>query len=461
MVERHGLSKAGYEKAREKLERKYSGHARRVRAEIASIRHYPKIGESDTKKLEEYSDKVMSLVTSLKENGSDGDLSEVSAFYMLVSEKVHHTYIKNYHRCISTTGRQDSFETFANWLAEEIMWEKRAKEATATSSEHEEPRSRMNSRGAKKTYAATRQASRVFGRLKCVVCRAEHATEDCTELQSWEVAKRYAFCKTEGLCFRCLHCKHRGTSCRRFPGCAVEGCGGTHHSLLHASGSSNSRNSAEVARPAHSTPTLSSQAKEFIPRTAQGRVCTKENIPTSSAQASVTPGASFNTASQGQAKRTGKIAFQTAPVLVHCQDRFLKLNALIDTCSDASYISKAAADELGLHGEEVQFELGTVNGKKDVKITSGAVRIASTQSKFEASLDVHVISSLEGASVCTSWQDVKQRWPHMADIPFPKMAEKEVDLLIGLSPETMPIFVPLKTVSGANSSPVAVLTPLG
>ena len=50
MVERHGLSKAGYEKAREKLERKYSGHARRVRAEIASIRHYPKIGESDTKK---------------------------------------------------------------------------------------------------------------------------------------------------------------------------------------------------------------------------------------------------------------------------------------------------------------------------------------------------------------------------------------------------------------------------
>ena len=41
------------------------------------------------------------------------------------------------------------------------------------------------------------------------------------------------------------------------------------------------------------------------------------------------------------------------------------------------------------------------------------------------------------------------------------MAGDGVDLLIGLSPETMPIFVPLRTFVGDKTSPVAVLTPLG
>ena len=92
---------------------------------------------------------------------------------------------------------------------------------------------------------------------------------------------------------------------------------------------------------------------------------------------------------------------------------------------------------------------------------SDSVKIASLHSSFQAPLDVNIIPSLDGTYVCTKWQDAKRRRPHLKDVPFPKATCDGVDMLIGISSETIPIFVPLKTVSGEKSSPVAVLTPLG
>ena len=95
-----------------------------------------------------------------KENGSEVALSAVSAIYMLVLENVHHSYIKNYHRWLSMVGRQDNLEVFASWLAEEVMWEKKAKETTASSREPEKPTFRTGRRE-KKTYSSQKQTSAV------------------------------------------------------------------------------------------------------------------------------------------------------------------------------------------------------------------------------------------------------------------------------------------------------------
>ena len=113
--------------------------------------------------------------------------------------------------------------------------EKKTKKATSSKKEPDEPKNSTR-RGARKTYSSRKQISSAISRLQCWVCQAEHATETCAELQSWDIAIRYGFCKNEGICFRCLTGKHRGVNCRRFPGRAVEGFGETHQSLLHASG---------------------------------------------------------------------------------------------------------------------------------------------------------------------------------------------------------------------------------
>ena len=107
--------------------------------------------------------------------------------------------------------------------------------------------------------------------MRCWVCQAEHTAENCAKLQSWKVSKRYGFCKQEGTCFRCLAGKHRGVNCRRFPGCEVEGCGGTHHSLLHASnGAEQSQYRAtEANRRPDRSKQMNLEAKEFKPRNNQ------------------------------------------------------------------------------------------------------------------------------------------------------------------------------------------------
>ena len=59
------------------------------------------------------------------------------------------------------------------------------------------------------------------------------------------------------------------------------------------------------------------------------------------------------------------------------------------------------------------------------------------------------------------WKTMNSQWPHMRTVPFTRMSGDSVDILIGICAETTQLFVPLKTVKGADSDPVAVSTPLG
>ena len=58
LIEGYRPSEAGYAKAREQLKDKYGGKTRRIRHEIHEIRHFSSIAERDTKRLEQFADKV-------------------------------------------------------------------------------------------------------------------------------------------------------------------------------------------------------------------------------------------------------------------------------------------------------------------------------------------------------------------------------------------------------------------
>ena len=44
---------------------------------------------------------------------------------------------------------------------------------------------------------------------------------------------RWQIAKDQALCFRCLSNTHKGSSCRRFRECGIDGCKSNHHRLLH------------------------------------------------------------------------------------------------------------------------------------------------------------------------------------------------------------------------------------
>ena len=262
-----GYRPSGYEKARDQLTDKYGGKTRRIRQELNEIRHFPNITDGDTMRLEQFADRVACLITSLKESGSGNDLSDVSAYYILVAEKLHHSYVKNYQRWLTTTGREDSFGVFAEWLSEEARCEKRAKEMTKT---EEEPKP-VRMRNGRRTYATSKIKPLEANQKQpdCFLCQSRHMLHDCAEFQGWDVPRRYGFCKTERICFRCLRGKHRGVTCRTFPGCNIDGCGGSHHTLLHARQQQQQQRASQRDQPAQWRNPI--EVREFHPAQQQGR----------------------------------------------------------------------------------------------------------------------------------------------------------------------------------------------
>ena len=430
LVDRYRPSDIGFTKAMAELERKYGGVSRRIRHQLEEIRSIRPVRPGATRDLEELADRVQSLVTNLEEHGSAGDLADVSAYYILVKEKLHVTFLKNYRRWIQGQREKDNLKMFATWLTEEAQYEQEALEMSSSSRMKKEETN--SPRKMKKTWSTKTERQSQHGASSCLYCEKEHQLPDCPLFQKWTVGSRYSYCKTKRICFRCLAGTHRGFSCRKFPGCQVAGCGGSHHSLLHATRG----DSTPPMTQSHTTARLPVQEQhegELTHRTA----------------ASAT-------------QNSGRVVFQTVPVKVKANGRSLIVNALLDPCSDASFLTDAASNELGLQGVPEQFELGTVEGSSQVNMKKSEVEMCSTIGPFKTSIGVYVINDLSSASAKIDWNMTKSKWNHLKNISFPNVSRRQgIDMLIGLTASTTSLFLPLETRQGEAHEPVGVKTPLG
>ncbi|KAF0309129.1 hypothetical protein FJT64_019732 [Amphibalanus amphitrite] len=126
------------------------------------------------------------------------------------------------------------------------------------------------------------------------------------------------------------------------------------------------------------------------------------------------------------------------------------------------YLTEAAANELQLQGEDEDEDLETVNGSSQVRMKKTQVQLSSVDEGYKAKLSAFVIKDLSSASTKIDWNLMKDRWDHMKKIPFPTVSRKGgIDMLIGLTGDTMSLFLPEETIQGPPGDPVAVKTPLG
>ena len=133
------------------------------------------------------------------------------------------------------------------------------------------------------------------------------------------------------------------------------------------------------------------------------------------------------------------------------------VNALLDPCSDASFVTEAVAEELGLSGFKEKFELGTVQRNKQVTMKKSKVKMSSLDDSFKTEVNMFVIDDLYSASTTADWNGIKFKWEHLKSLPFPEGTKKnDVDVLIGLTQNTTSLFVPLETVRGGECDPVGV-----
>ena len=291
----------------------------------------------------------------------------------------------------------------------------------------EETRKKKRERNEKPARSCFQSARNKASTKTCPICQEHHLVIDCKKWIEAKVEDRWKIAKDKQLCFRCLRSNHRGSECRSNNKCSAEGCTSTHHLHLHFEKASQE--------------TASAQPQE-------------ENRSTSKV--------SFGAAAGRNSTVPGSVLLRTVPVWVSangCQR--IKVNALLDDGSDASYIRNDVATALGIQGLKSDLMLSTLTDTDvPVKSKEYSLEITSLDGDTKRRINVCTLDKLCAGMPISNWSRYQNRWDHLKGLQFHKVpGRKTVDILIGSDyPE---LSLALEERVGEPGEPVARRTPLG
>lgn len=155
---------------------------------------------------------------------------------------------------------------------------------------------------------------------QCFVCGANHEITRCSKFIKMDVADRWEWAKTNGVCFKCLKKRHRRSACKSKL-CEVDECRRPHHSLLHKD------SDATRDSPAPS-------------QTEEGAVM---SVATS----------------------TNKVLLKVCPVVLLGPGGEVRTHALLDEGSTVTLIDERLAEELCVDGPTRPLHIRGVNSNQD------------------------------------------------------------------------------------------------
>lgn len=227
--------------------------------------------------------------------------------------------------------------------------------------------------------------------VKCQFCSEYHSVNHCTRFAQTPVAERIDFAKIHRWCFNCLRSSHHLRDCRSIFRCRI--CHQRHHTLLHQD--------QQDDLPASNS--IASSSATHTPIRAL----------TSIGDSSV-------------------VLLSTATVqLRDSSDKFQSFRALIDSGSQAHFITERAIASLGI--KRVRTSRYVRGLGQSCSAVSGTVRIeVGAKNKSLFTIDALTLPSICGKMPCTRID--KSSWHHiqgltLADPDFYKPGS--VDLLLG------------------------------
>ena len=107
------------------------------------------------------------------------------------------------------------------------------------------------------------------------------------------------------------------------------------------------------------------------------------------------------------------------PALISNEKKGLRVNVTLDPCSTSSYISEEAAEELELHGQELNL---TIAGTEEVEVKTRSCRVELTVTNldgtFSSLLQARVLDNVAGDTPAIRWSELNDKWPHLHQVPF-------------------------------------------
>ena len=163
----------------------------------------------------------------------------------------------------------------------------------------------------------------------CLCCKGDHDTQKCPKLRNMDVDSRWAWARTENVCFRCMKRRHRRGSCKA-KSCGTRGCRRPHHALLHTEPTT--------------TATEASPAPE---ETAQRESTEEAAVMTTAAQ-----------------EKKQSILLKMCPVTVAGPGGEIATYALLDEGSTVTLIDEGLASQLRLDGPRRPLKIQGVNASQ-------------------------------------------------------------------------------------------------
>ena len=213
-------SETAYATAKMRLQRP----RHQVQNQIEKLRSLKPLHADNVEDLEKFPAALENIAVLLQTQGKLNELQPNSSLYMMSLEKIPEEMLSQYYRWLGERRKPETLEVFKDWILDETDYRVKAAEAF------------KGLKPSKKRFethlAMVKHADQSKGRAICGFCKTEsHEIWKCEKFKALHTIDRW---KIKLLCFRCLSNTHKGSSCRRFRECGIDGCKSNHHRLLHA-----------------------------------------------------------------------------------------------------------------------------------------------------------------------------------------------------------------------------------
>ncbi|XP_073841572.1 uncharacterized protein [Musca autumnalis] len=243
---------------------------------------------------------------------------------------------------------------------------------------------------------------------KCNLCKGSHILRSCPKFLSMDFKNRLSIVKRDKHCLNCLAQGHIVVNCTSQKTCSE--CNSKHHSLLHR---------AKISQQGDN------RAKELRKVSQSSQTSTLQSIELPSTSENVR---NFHTSV------SSKTMLATAWITIVKDGMSHKVRALIDPCSDDSFVSSRVQKLLKLPTMPIAAEISGLGGERLARCSRIAIFTISSivNPSFTLEIDALVVPDVTGNVPTHSFNYVERnKLPNLkfADAEFYKSAP--IDILIG------------------------------
>ena len=137
------------------------------------------------------------------------------------------------------------------------------------------------------------------------------------------------------------------------------------------------------------------------------------------------------------------------------------MNCFLNEGSDTAYVNEDVIEQLGLREKKEQVTVQVANAQQVTFMSAtGEIGIESVDGKLDSVIVAMTSQKTCGRMKPTNWVKIKNRWDHMKEISFPKLAQTHtIDVPLGSN--YYHLVFPMKEIPGKENEPRARLCPLG